>query len=133
MSAECAGAVHDKTTAVFSCQRPLDLIDSVCVCDVAPLPPSCVQKNAGQAELRELRSRLNAARAEVTVAQSDLVVARTEETRKRELKAAQEKEDKDATLGELWGAWRGCTHRFQHTQRGPAASAAQHSTHAATY
>lgn len=57
-----------------------------------------MQTQASQPELRALRSLLNAARAEVTVAQSDLVAARTEEVRKRELKAAQLK--KDATLGE---------------------------------
>jgi hypothetical protein len=66
------------------------------------------QTQASQPELRALRSLLNAARAEVTVAQSDLVAARTEETRKRELKAAQLK--KDATLGEAAaaGATRHC-------------------------
>lgn len=56
------------------------------------------QNKASQSELRELRGHLNAARAEVTVAQGDLVAARTEETRRRELKAAESK--KDATLGE---------------------------------
>lgn len=62
-----------------------------------------LQTQASQPELRVLRSLLNSARAEVTVAQSDLVAARTEETRKRELKAAQLK--KDATLGEVAGVW----------------------------
>jgi hypothetical protein len=63
------------------------------------------QTQASQPELRALRSLLNAARAEVTVAQSDLVAARTEEVHKRELKAAQLK--KDATLGEAAAAWAG--------------------------
>lgn len=58
----------------------------------------CVQRKASQPELRELRGRLNAARAEVTVAQGELVAARTEETRRRELKAAESKTD--PTLGE---------------------------------
>jgi len=57
-----------------------------------------LQSKASQTELRGLRGELNAARAEVTVAQSDLVAVRTEEARKRELKAEQSKTDK--TLGE---------------------------------
>lgn len=64
-----------------------------CTCCVHVNP----QNKAGQPELRELRGRLNVARAEVTVAQGELVAARTEEARKRELKAAQSKTD--ATLG----------------------------------
>jgi hypothetical protein len=67
----------------------------------AVVPSLHLQAKASQTELRELRGRLNAARAELTVSQGELVAARTEEARKRELKAAQSKTD--ATLGERTG------------------------------
>lgn len=71
-----------------------------------------VKSKASQTELRGLRGELNAARAEVTVAQSDLVAVRTEEARKRELKAEQSKTDK--TLGQSLGAeFQKCAKRAQ--------------------
>lgn len=71
-----------------------------------------VKAKASQTELRELRGRLNAARAELTVSQGELVAARTEEARKRELKAAQSKTD--ATLELALGAeFQKCAKRAQ--------------------
>lgn len=76
------------------------LLSSVCVSVCVPSLLGCcllpLQKNPEQTHLRELRGELNAARAELSEAQQQLVTARGEQAKLRQLS---EQPVKDKTLG----------------------------------